>query len=234
MYCVKCGVRLPDSAEKCPLCQTPVWHPETEAAEPEPCKSPAYPLVFPEQQQHARIAGVAFVTVVLSAICLACLIFCLKSYHSVSWSGYVMLGIALVYTVAILPLWFRCAHPMIFVPVSFAAVCGYLLYICLYTGGHWFLSFAFPVVMLVCLVTTGSLALFRYVRHGRLFIIGGLLVVIGGGSMLVELFQCLTFGGQPFHWSIYTASVFGWFGLFFILAGIVKPLRDYLERKFFL
>lgn len=232
LYCVKCGVHLQDSAERCPLCQTPVWHPDT--AEPEPVKAPAYPLVYPEQQQHARIAGTAFVTVVLSAICLGCLIVCLNTFHSVSWSGYVMLGVALAYVIAILPLWFRRAHPMVFVPVDFAAVCGYLLYICLYTGGRWFLSFAFPVVMLVCLVTTASLALFRYVRRGRLFITGGLLIAIGGGSMLIELFQHLTFGGQMFQWSLYTASVFAWFGMFFILAGIVKPLREYLERKFFL
>ena len=28
MYCVKCGVKLDDSLERCPLCGTPVWRPE--------------------------------------------------------------------------------------------------------------------------------------------------------------------------------------------------------------
>lgn len=28
MYCVRCGVRLEDSAKACPLCGTPVWNPE--------------------------------------------------------------------------------------------------------------------------------------------------------------------------------------------------------------
>ena len=27
MYCVKCGVKLQDGTETCPLCQTPVWNP---------------------------------------------------------------------------------------------------------------------------------------------------------------------------------------------------------------
>lgn len=230
MYCVKCGVRLQDSAETCPLCGTPVWHPEEPAEE----SFPAYPLIYPERQKHSRIAGTAFVTVVLAAICLGCLIFCLSTYHKVYWSGYVMLGIATVYIIAILPLWFDHPHPLVFVPASFFAVCGYLLYICLYTGGRWFLGFAFPVVMLVCLVTTGSVALFRYVKRGRLFITGGLLIAIGGSSMLVEFFQHITFGGEMFHWSLYTASVFAWLGLFLLLAGVIKPLRAYLERKFFL
>ena len=122
----------------------------------------------------------------------------------------------------------------VFVPADFFAVCGYLLYICLYTGGRWFLSFAFPVVMLFCVVTTASIALFRYVRRGKLFITGGLLVAIGGSTMLVELFQHITFGTQMFHWSLYTASVFAWAGFFLILSGIIRPLREYLERKFFL
>ena len=28
MYCVKCGVRLQDGVNSCPLCNTPVWNPE--------------------------------------------------------------------------------------------------------------------------------------------------------------------------------------------------------------
>ena len=28
MYCVKCGVELADSEKKCPLCGTPVFHPD--------------------------------------------------------------------------------------------------------------------------------------------------------------------------------------------------------------
>ena len=28
MYCIKCGVELADSEKSCPLCQTPVFHPQ--------------------------------------------------------------------------------------------------------------------------------------------------------------------------------------------------------------
>lgn len=98
--------------------------------------------------------------------------FCLSTYGEVSWSSYVMLGIALLYIVAFLPGWFRRKQPLIFVPLDFAAVCGYLLYICLTTGGHWFLSFAFPVVMLVCLLTTAAIAMLRYIKRTALSLQG--------------------------------------------------------------
>lgn len=28
MYCVRCGVKLREGTESCPLCGTPVWNPE--------------------------------------------------------------------------------------------------------------------------------------------------------------------------------------------------------------
>ena len=32
MYCVKCGVRLPEGTARCPLCDPPVWDPEGSAS----------------------------------------------------------------------------------------------------------------------------------------------------------------------------------------------------------
>ena len=61
------------------------------------------------------------------------------------WSGYSVGGAALLYVMVVLPLWFRRPNPVIFVPVDFAAIGLYLLYINFATGGHWFLTFAFPV-----------------------------------------------------------------------------------------
>ena len=53
-------------------------------------------------------------------------------------------------------------------------------------------------------------------------------------SMLVELFEDLTFHTGMFNWSLYSATAFGIFGLFLLLAGIIRPLREHLEKKFFL
>jgi len=229
MYCVKCGVKLQEGVGCCPLCGTPVWNPDDQVARRE-----NYPCEYPDKPYNERIPGLAFATVIIAALCLSCLIACLRTYGSMAWSGYVILGTAVFYVIILLPRWFRHPHPMIFVPVSFAAVCGCLLYICQRSGGHWFWSFAFPSVMLVGLLTTGAVALYRYIKRHRLIITGGVLMAIGAASMLVELFEDLTFHTGMFNWSLYSATAFGIFGLFLLLAGIIRPLREHLEKKFFL
>ena len=229
MYCVKCGVRLDDSLDRCPLCGTPVWRPE-EAQD----QDRAFSSIFPEKHRNERLTVVAFLTAVALLAAFITLRICLRIYGGIGWSGYAMLGIALFYVIAILPLWFRRPNPMIFLPVDHAAVAGFLLYASWASGGHWFLSFGFPVTAMSCLLLTGFIALLRYVRGGRLFIIGGSVIVLGGLSMLVEFFQHITFGTKMFTWSLYVVSSCLAFGMFLILAGTIRTLREYLERRFFL
>lgn len=229
MYCVKCGVKLADGTARCPLCQTPVWDPDSLAPAPAP-----YSDRLPAPPKSRRYPILAFLTALLAAVSLTTLIYCLNNYHRADWSGYVMLGCALFYFAVLFPFWFERREPLIFVPLAFGLICGYLLYICLYTGGRWFLSFAFPVTMLAGALTTASVALLRFGKRRRLLKIGSLLVVFGCSAMLVELFQCITFGGKMFAWSLYPVCSFSLVGLFLILCGLIPPWREYLEKKLFL
>ena len=157
MYCVKCGVRLDDSLDRCPLCGTPVWRPDAQASD-----SPAsYSRLYPVRNHAARIADAAVLTVLLAIAALISLIYCLRNYGAAAWSGYVMLGIATAYVIFVLPLWLRHPNPVVLIPIAHAAIGGYLLYISCRTGGGWFLSFAFPLVCLSALLLTGCTALFR-------------------------------------------------------------------------
>ena len=228
MYCVKCGVRLPEGTERCPLCQTPVWNPDKAAAEP------SFSDSYPTPPKSRRYPILAFLTALLAALSLSALIFCLTNLHGVYWSGYVMLACALLYFAGIFPFWFERRDPLIFVPLAFVLTAGYLLYICLYTGGRWFLSFAFPVTMLVGLLTTLSVALFRFRKRRRVLKTGILLVVIGCSAMLIEFFQHITFSGRMFAWSLYPVCAFSAIGLFLVLCSVIPPWREYLERKLFL
>lgn len=229
MYCVKCGVQLPEGAKRCPLCSTPVWCPDTEA-EPASTYSDRYPII----SRQRRITVMSLITVALLAAMVACLSICLHITGKVGWSAYVLSGCLCFYTVCLLPFWFKRPHPMVFVPVAFGAALALLLFINWYTGGHWFWPFAFPVTMIVAALTIGALALYRYVKGGTLFITGGLLMALGGASMLIELFTHLVFSAPMFGWSLYGAVVFGIFGGFLILSGIIRPLREHLERTFFI
>ena len=60
-----------------------------------------------------------------------------------------------------------------------------------------------------------------------------LVIVIGCSSMLVELFESITFGTRMFTWSLYPTCVLSLVGLFLILSGVIPPWREYLERRFF-
>lgn len=229
MYCVKCGVRLQDGISACPLCRTPVWNPESEAQEP----GRTYPDNLPLRYQESRLPALILVTILSVIVIVVALAICLKLYGKVSWSGYVAGGVALLYIAAVLPAWFKRPRGEVFVPVAHAAAALYVLYICLATGGHWFMSFAFPVILAGCLLSTAMICLLKYVKRGRIFIFGGFFILFGGFTVLVEFFEHISFGTQMFLWSLFPLAAFGAAGLLLILAGLIPPLRQALEKRFF-
>ena len=229
MYCVYCGVRLQDGAAECPLCRTPVMHPDR----PESGPRTLYPDRLPEEERHGRALLVWLLTMVMTGVSLACLFLCLHRYHEVGWSGYVMTGLALAWVWVLLPLLFPRFRPMIFLPIDFACLAAFLLYICVKNGGNWFLSFAFPVTGIAAVLTLLGVALFRYIRQGRLRLLGLYLIVIGSSCMLVEFFAHITFGAPMFDWSLYCVIAFGALGLFLFVATLIPPLHAYLRKIFF-
>lgn len=227
MYCVKCGVQLQEGAERCPLCHTPVWNPDNSI------KENRYPDKLPRRHNETNLPGAIALTVICIIAIVAVLTACYRLYGTLQWGGYVVYGILLFYIIAVLPLWFHNPLGEVFVPVDHAAAALYVLYICLKTGGHWFMSFAFPVILASCIMSTAAICLLKYVRGGRLFIFGGLLIALGGFTVLVEFFEHLSFGTEMFRWSLYSLGAFGVVGLFLLIAGIIPSLRHSLEKRFF-
>ncbi len=230
MYCVYCGVKLQDGAGVCPLCHTPVMIPQKPGAEEKNLYSDRLPE---KEKNHGRTLVVWLLTTVIAAACLGCLIFCLRTTREVSWSGYVLMASALTWITLLFPLLFRRYRPMIFLPVDFACLAGFLLYVCLKNGENWFLSFAFPVTGIAGVLTLLGVALFRYIRQGRLRLLGLYLVLIGASFMLVEFFQHITFGTPMFVWSLYCVCAFGALGLFLFIATLIPPLHAHLRKTFF-
>ena len=228
MYCVYCGVRLQEGAGECPLCGTPVMIRDA-AAE----GKSLYPPRLPAEKKHGRGLLVLLLTLVLAGVALACLIFCLHRFGEVAWSGYVLLGAALFWVWVLLPLLFNRYRPMIFLPIGFACLAGFFLYVCAKTGGNWFLSFAFPVIGIVAVLTLLGVSIFRYIRQGRLRLLGLYLIVIGASFMLIEFFQHITFGTRMFDWSLYCVVAFGVMGLFLFIATLIPPLHAHLRKTFF-
>ena len=227
MYCVRCGVRLQEGIESCPLCHTPVWNPNAAKVQPD------YPDRMPQEDREKKWPLLLALTLICTAAVLTVLIVCLNLYGELNWGIYAMLGVALFYLLVILPGWFRHPKGEVFVPLDHVGAGGFLLAVCVHTGGHWFLSFAFPLTALSCLLSTGLLSLLKYVKHGKPFILGGFFIVLGGCTMLAELFEHITFGTEMFRWSLYTMGVLGAIGVFLLLAGMILPLRHAMRRFFF-
>ena len=229
MYCVYCGVKLQDGAKECPLCRTPVMIAQETAAG----DRSSYSDRLPEKEKTGRGLLVWMLTAVMIAAGLSSLIVCLNTAGEASWSGYVLMGGALAWIVVLFPLLFPRFRPMIFLPIDFACLAGFLLYICVKNGGKWFLSFAFPVTGLTAVLTLTGVAIFRYIRQGRLRLLGLYLILIGAGFMLIEFFAHITFGSRMFDWSLYCVCAFGALGLFLFVATLIPPLHATLKKTFF-
>ncbi len=226
MYCVKCGVKLQDGVTSCPLCQTPVWNPEQRTAER------AYPENLPAQERETNLPGLVAATLITVVSIVTLLIICLRLYGTLNWGVYAIGGFALFYILAILPGWFPYPRGEVFLPVDHVAAGLYVLWICIHTGGNWFLSFAFPLLGISCLLSTGLLCLLKYVKHGKPFILGGFCLALGASTLLIEFFEHITFGTVMFRWSLYTLAFLGLTGIFLLLAGFIPPLRHAMRRFF--
>ena len=231
MYCIKCGVALANTEKQCPLCGTVVFHPDL----PREDTAPLYPHDrMPEPQIHpwGALLIVTMLFLLPISICLVC---DLQINGQILWSGYVAGALMVLYTTVVLPNWFSHPNPTIFVPVSFAAIGLYLLYINWTVDGNWFLSFALPVTGFLGLLFTALVTLTRYIRRGALYIYGGACLALGGFMLLLEYLMHITFGLPGIGtWSPYPLIVFTLLGATLIVIAIVPSFRESLEKKFFL
>jgi hypothetical protein len=231
MYCVKCGVELADSEKRCPLCQTEVVCPDGVERKLEPSPYPPYKGKVTEGISRTGLMFVVtFFFIIPILICLICDI---SLNGGMTWSGYAVGGMLVLYLCAGLPLWFAKPNPVIFTPVGFLTVGLYLLYINIATGGDWFLSFAFPITGVTAVIITTVVTLTRYVRGGRLYIFGGATIALGFLSVLIELMLAVTFGTTYFRWSIYPFIGLFLIGIMLIIIAICRPLRESLKRRLF-
>lgn len=231
MYCIKCGVNLADSQKKCPLCGTVVFHPELTQPEGERM----YPADRYPGGQVNRNGVLAIITAMFLTPMLITWLVDWQINGTSTWSGYVIGALLLSYVIIVLPCWFRRANPVIFVPVDFAAVGLYLLYIDLVNQGGWFLSFAFPVIGCLGLVVTAVVVLTKYLRRGRFFIYGGASIAMGAFMPLMEFLMKITFHLPKFYaWSLYPMLVMVIAGVLLIYLGISARARESMERKLFI
>ena len=231
MYCIKCGVHLAASEPVCPLCGTRVFHPDLETPHGQPpYPRSAQPALAPRSfLGHVILTALFLIPILVVPLCD------IQLNRDITWSGYVTGALLLSYVMLVLPLWFRKPNFVIFIPCDFAAIGGYLFYINYATGGQWFMTFAFPLVVGLGLILSAVVTLLRYVPKGALYIWGGACMLLGCFMVLIEYMVNLTFQIPKFFgWSFYPLIALMIMGGLLIFLAICKPARQTLERKFFL
>ena len=228
MYCVKCGVELADSENKCPLCKTPVYYPERETLGERP-----YPE-YTRQKDEISPRGLYFILSILFAIAIIITVMCDLSLHEkITFSGYVSGGLVFGYVIFVLPFWFRRPSPAIFAPVSFFVAAAYLFYIDFSLDGGWFLPFALPTVGALALIICSVLILCYYLRCGYLYIFGGASIALGAFCVFLELLLHANFSiHDRLMWSPYPLVALFLIGIMLIVIAIVKPFKESLRKIF--
>ena len=222
-------MRLAETENKCPLCNTVVYHPDF--------KQPEVPKNYPDDKipksnSVAKASSGVIVFLFLVPLLIS-FISDLQADGKLDWFGFVAGALVVGYITLALPLWFKKPNPAVFVPCSFAASALYLLYINLATNGSWYLSFALPIISVLCLITCTLFSLIYYVKRGRLYIFGGALILLGGFMLLVEYLLNVTFGVPFVGWSIYPLVVLTLLGCMLIYLAIDKNAREIIKRKLF-
>lgn len=229
-YCIKCGVELGEGEERCPLCGTPVCHPDIK---PDPAQKPYPP--YRHAEQVSRQGGLFIMTLVFAMTLVICCLCDVLLHGRATWFHYVLGSLVFLYVLIVLPNWFRSPNPVIFVPVDFAAAAGLLLYISLLTKGGWFLSFALPVTAGAGVIVTAVVTLVRYVHRGHLYIYGGAVIAVGAYIVLIELLLNTAFHiRERLMWSVFPFAGCFLLGMALIIIAICPRLREYFHKKFFI
>ena len=229
MYCVNCGVELADTENKCPLCNTEVYHPVIKQIK----DKQLYPSgKMPEKSTISKNMNGA-VIVLLSVILFICFFSDIQMNGNIDWFGYVAGAILLMYVIFALPLWFIKPNPVIFTGSGVVAAILYLLYINIAVKGNWFLPFAFPVAGVFGFIIISLVTLLRYIKKGKLYIYGGFFITIGFFMLLLEFMISVAFAVKFIGWSVYPLAVMLALGGVLIYLAINSSAREIMERKLF-
>lgn len=146
-YCVHCGVELAPSEARCPLCQTPV-------VDPAAPYDPTLPREFPIRSREQRLEINPLTTLSLAAVLLAvpaliCLLIDLLANGRLVWSLYPIGAFGMIFLGIIPPVALRKNAFFWSVVVDVGALCLYLWLVQSLSGGTWFQTIVFPVLLLL-------------------------------------------------------------------------------------
>ena len=231
-YCVNCGVKLSDSDDKCPLCQTAVYLPGLQLRTDGKPPFPAAELNQPKMNPKYKTIIAALALLLPALLCLVC-------DYSISrrivWSGFALGAALLIFCAVFIPLLISNKNVFFYLFVDFAVILGYLKYIEYKTLGSWFITFAFPVMISIMIIVSAGLLLKRFTRFTNLMISAISLILIGFECVLLEFLISRNFTEQEhFIWSYYPLITFVVLGIILIIIDKNHKLNEKVKKSFFI
>lgn len=192
-YCVNCGVELDKSLERCPLCNTPVIHPNELYAQANVRPIPPFPKENGQVEVVKRKDLAILLSVSLTAASAVCGLLNLLVFRGSLWSLYVI-GACVVIWVLAVPVVIYTKLPIYFCLISDGLSIGLYQYLISFNtpSHHWFYALALPITALVT-VTALLSALFIRKVSGSFLMIGiyffsDIAILCAGIELLVEHF----------------------------------------------
>lgn len=202
-YCVNCGVELAPSEPKCPLCGTPVIHPDRPWQAPE---ERLYPERLETTAGHvnrrygAHLASIALLMPV--AVCM--LVDFLTTMH-ITWSFYVMGAGAFIFCCALLPFYTEKPKPYLSLFLDMLAALLYLYLIALASGDTaWFWRLAMPLTVFSGLAVIACVWIFRRKNSPFLVDLSNAIAICAALLIIIEcMIDLFVIGFIRPRWSLY-------------------------------
>lgn len=205
-YCVNCGVKLEQSLERCPLCNTPVINPNEVSCTR---SVPPFPKEKGQVEMVKRKDLAILLSVSLTAACAVCGLLNLLVFTGHAWSLYVI-GACVVLWVLAIPAVIYTRMPIYICLLFDGLSIGLYQYLISFnTPNHdWFFELALPITALVTAAAVLFALLVRKISSAFLMTALYFFVELGllcaGLELLIDRFL-----GTPYHltWAAVVLSI---------------------------
>jgi len=229
-YCVNCGVKLDESLNKCPLCNTPVINPK-DLKKMGPI-SP-FPTERGETEKVKSKDMIILTTVFLSTTAICCLLLNLLVFPKTLWSLAIIGLCAFIWVVVIPCIAFSKLPIYVFMLFDGLAMAGYLYMLSfLTTSKAWLIQLALPITALATVLILTFTLLMRKISSSLLALALYIYILIPILCIGIELLICHYYG-NPLHitWSAIVLVPCTIIAIALITILSKKRLREAVRRR---
>ena len=231
-YCVNCGVELDKSLKACPLCSTKVYHPEKEQINEKEI-SP-FPKEKGEVEKISRLDSVIYLSVLLLSVVITCSLLNLLVYNSVWWSIPVN-GICMMLWVFIITAAYSEKITIYTTLLCDAISIGMYLYLIsiMVQTDDWLYEIALPILIITLALLELFTLLSKTIPYSLLVGTLYFFITVAGICLTTEIVVDLYINKNiNISWSAIVLTVCVIIIIMIVMALIMKPLRNYISKRF--